>query len=154
MRFVSGVSLAFALAFAIACGSGGGLAADEQFIYDSLKTDTQKIKDEIAKKENPYLTCAGAMSYAESLATVEGNAEVTATREEVNKLCTYEGPIMVLDDATAKAEAARQAQGADAVVSECFNADQSLAVDELNKSAKDDAKFKELLDRWNKACPQ
>jgi hypothetical protein len=72
---------------------------------------------------------------------------------ELEQLCNRDLHVEILKVAVASIEAARKAKPKDNPLSECFNADVSVATDELTASGKLDA-AKDVLARYSAACPE
>jgi hypothetical protein len=131
----------------------GGLDEGDKFIFDSAKEDLQEAKDKAAKGEDAGTSCVAAMSYAEKLRDKKV-PEIETFLSDLDKTCGYDIPIKVLETETAKAEEARKKAKPGDVLSECYNATASTALEDLKKKHAEDAKVKELEGRWNTACPK
>lgn len=115
-----------------------------------INTELTNIKTALGAKKSATYACAAVLAYVEELKS----PKATET-QEAKRLCTYDVPMAVLRTATELAEQKRKAAAQDAIVSECFSADQTVAVEDINKGdfAKD-AEFQALLTRWKTACPE
>lgn len=115
-----------------------------------INTELTNIKTALGAKKDAKYACAAVMAYVEELKSPKSAESVAAKR-----LCGYDVPMSALRTATELAEQKRKAAAKDAIVSECFSADQSLAVDEIKKGEfAQDAEFQALLTRWKTACPE
>lgn len=125
-------------------------AAD--FKLESVQADIKKIEAALAAGEDAQFKCAAGLSYAKDFATSSDETTQKAG-EEITKLCTYDVPMLAATQAVSTAEAARAATPEKSPLSECFNANWEMAVEELEKNYSDDATFVALKERWTVACP-
>jgi hypothetical protein len=141
------------LATVVACGKGDKLDEADKFFLKSIQDELAEVKAAVAKGEYPAIKCAAASAYGDELKK-KTNAEAEAAVKELTQACGFDAPLAALEKATKAAENARKAKPTDNPLSECYNAEQSMALDELKKAGHDnDDKVKAVVTRWNAACP-
>jgi hypothetical protein len=70
------------------------------------------------------------------------------------KLCTHDLQIAMMKRAVEQAETARKAKPDEQMLSECFNADYTVGLEDLEKAGKIDDAAKALTARFAAACPK
>lgn len=124
---------------------------DKKFAVESFADDLKKAAGEAKKGKLPMYSCASIETHAET-AKKFGFGDQLSQYEE---LCNVTGPIAALTIAVEAAEKARAANPDKAVLSECYNASQSMALEALEKAGKkDDKAVTDLTSRWTKTCPK
>jgi hypothetical protein len=132
----------------------GGPSKADQFFLESVQKDLTAIKDALKKGEDASLTCVAGKTYGEKLKTAP-IAEAEALVKELSALCDLDVPLAKLEKAVGEAEAARKAKPDEGVLSECFSADQKIALEALGKANHlEHEKVKAAVARWDAACPK
>lgn len=138
------------------CASKYQLDAGTKFVLEGLKKDVVEVKDKVSKGEVSSMDCVGISLAVDDERLVKGGEtrpDVAELIKEGAKLCKEDIPLMVLEKETKKAEDAR-AKDAKGVLSECFSANFSLALEEANKTPAAADKAKSIEARFLAACPK
>jgi hypothetical protein len=136
---------------ALACG---GPSKADTFFLESVKKDLAEIKDKLTKGEDASLTCVAGKTYGEKLKGAP-IAEAEPLVKELNDLCGLDVPLAKLEGAAKAAEEARKAKPDEAMLSECFSADQKMALKDLEESKQlENEKVKAASARFDAACPK
>lgn len=130
-----------------------GNEAANEFILDGIKKDLGEIKAKLGKGEVDGLDidCAALTGYTGQADQIK---EAAGMVKEAAQICGFDVPMMTATAALAAAEAARKAKGAEELLSECYSADYSMAIETLQTAHKDDDKVKDLVTRWAAVCPE
>lgn len=124
---------------------------DKKFAVESFADDLKKAEGEAKKGDLPMYSCSSIETHAETAKKFGFDGQLAKYKE----LCNVTGPIAALTIAVEAAEKARAAKPDEAVLSECYNATQSMAAETLAKAGKkDDEAVASLTSRWAKACPK
>lgn len=129
-------------------GGGGGDQAATDYVTNSAKEDVAKLKAAITTPTpgDAKYSCA-QMANIDTLE--KANKAVAA---ELRQLCTKDLYLAMIKVEVEKAEAARKAKPDEQMLSECFNASYSYAVDEMT-TAKTIDSAKDLITRFDAVCP-
>jgi len=132
----------------------GAIPEELEFSFEQAKEELAAIGKAIEAGEDVDTDCAAAMSYAEDIEVIEGNEQVTNTVEELEKLCTFEGPLAAAVRQVEAAEKAREEQPDETVLSECYNADYDMAIKALTEGGHaEHEKVVAVVERWTTVCP-
>ncbi len=120
------------------------------FVAKGATEGVAKIKAAIAagKPDDAMFSCA----HTANIDTLKASKPHQALATELEQLCNTDLPLAMITKGTEAAEAARKAKPDEKVLSECYNAYITTALDEMKK-AKTDAKAKDVLARFMAACP-
>ena len=136
---------------AVACG---GPSKADQFFLESVQKDLGEIKAALKSGDDASLKCVAGKTYGEKLKNAP-IAEAEGLVKELTALCDLDVPLAKLEKAVTEAETARKAKPDEAVLSECFNAHQKMALEALGKSNQlEHEKVKAAVARWDAACPK
>jgi hypothetical protein len=132
------------------------LDAGEEFALSSIQGDLKTIRERL-KGDDPLsitITCGATRAMAEKLAPkAPAVPAIAAAVKEASTLCDHDLPLALAEFATGKAESARKAQHGPGILSECYSAEMTTALQALEKNHADDDKLKTIKARWAKACP-
>lgn len=145
--------IAIALALTAACGKGGDKSAPSddpglQFVAKEVKKDLEAAKANLAANtpEKAQLKCA-------QLSNPDVEKADAALWKDYRQTCAHDIPAAVIKNAVEKAEAARKAKPTDNPLMECYDANYSLAVKDLETYKTGDAASTALIQRWAATCP-
>jgi hypothetical protein len=148
--------LAIALALSVfACKDKSAKEAEDEdpalsFVADGATEGVAKIKAAIAAgtPDKAFFSCA----HTANIDTLKASKPHQALAAELQQLCDTDLPLAIITKGVEKAEAARKAKPDEKVLSECFQGEMSTAYEQM-KTAKTDAKAKDVLARFAVACP-
>jgi hypothetical protein len=124
---------------------------DEQRALDDMisrraREDKQKLADKLASKSARLSDCV-VIVYLEDLERID-----PALAKELQRTCRYDVPLAVVEAGVAAAESAREAKPDAITLPEC-DVHVGLAIEDLEKHGTADDRAKELIARFDKACP-
>jgi hypothetical protein len=155
-----GIALALVLAAVLplaACSKGRAQQAEDEgeraaaeFVMKGAREAMPQLEAAIAgaKPSDGMFKCAH-MANIDVIKKADSNF---AARFE--KLCTHDLQIAMIKRAVEAAEVARKAKPDEQMLSECFNADYTVALEDLEKAGKMDDAAKALVARFTAACPK
>jgi hypothetical protein len=133
-------------------GAGGSLDQGQAFALERGQENLKEVKDALAAGEDTDIKCAAALGYAEQLEGIEDEG-AKALLTEARAICRLDAPLATAEREIAEAEQAREAEPDKQPLSECFNANISMAFKTLEEHHADDGKFAALKERFAAVCP-
>lgn len=143
--------------FASGCGQDKSAKEAEKddpalsFVANGTKEGIGKIKAAIAAgtPDDAMFSCA----HMANLDTLKASNAHKALAAELEQLCNADLPLAVITKAVEKAEAARKAKPDEKVLSECYSAELTVALDQMKK-VNTQANAKDALTRFAVVCPE
>jgi hypothetical protein len=134
------------------------LDAGAQFGYEALVKGIAEAKTKLGDGSIDAMACASVATSLEMKELIEASknpnfGNVRKAMEEGAKVCLSDAPIAILERETKAAEAARLAKPTETVLTECFNAEYTMALESAAKNSGIAAKVAAIKTRFDAVCP-